>query len=29
VAELAQPVAAFKRGRQTMVWDLPKLLRPH
>lgn len=28
VAELAQPVAAFKRGRQTMAWEPPKLLRP-
>ena len=29
VAEISQPLAAFKNGRQTMVWDLPKLLRPH
>jgi cytosine deaminase len=28
VAEIAQPVAAFKNGRQTMAWPLPKLLRP-
>ena len=28
VAELAQPIAAFKGGRQTLVWDLPRLLRP-
>src|SRR5262245_18654991 len=28
VAEVAQPVSAFKRGRQTMSWELPKLLRP-
>jgi cytosine deaminase len=28
VAELAQPVAAFKRGRQTLAWEPPKLLRP-
>ncbi len=28
VAEIAQPVAAFKNGRQTMKWDLPELLRP-
>jgi cytosine deaminase len=29
IAEIAQPLAAFKRGKQTMAWDLPKLLRPH
>jgi cytosine/creatinine deaminase len=29
VAEIAQPVAALKAGRQTMAWPLPKLLRPH
>jgi len=28
VAEIAQPVAAFKRGKQTMAWSLPQLLRP-
>jgi cytosine deaminase len=28
VAEIAQPVAAFKNGRQTMEWALPKLIRP-
>jgi cytosine/creatinine deaminase len=28
VAEVAQPVAAFKRGRQTMTWEPPKLLGP-
>jgi cytosine deaminase len=28
VAEIAQPVAAFKNGRRTVAWDLPKLLRP-
>ncbi len=28
VAEIAQPVAAFKNGRQTMAWDLPRLMRP-
>ena len=28
VAEIAQPVAAFKSGRQTMRWNLPELLRP-
>jgi cytosine/creatinine deaminase len=27
VAEIAQPVAAFKRGRQTMEWHPPALLR--
>jgi cytosine/creatinine deaminase len=26
VAEIAQPVAAFKAGRQTMAWPLPRLL---
>jgi cytosine deaminase len=28
VAEIAQPVAAFKRGRRTVVWNPPELLRP-
>jgi cytosine deaminase len=28
IAELAQPVAAFKRGKQTVTWPLPELLRP-
>ncbi len=28
VAEIAQPVAAFKNGRQTMRWSTPELLRP-
>ncbi len=28
VAEIAQPLAAFKNGRQTMKWDLPELVRP-
>jgi len=28
IAEIAQPVAAFKNGRQTVRWDLPKLVRP-
>jgi cytosine deaminase len=28
VAEIAQPVAAFKRGRQTMLWNPPALVRP-
>ena len=29
VAEIAQPVAAFKRGKQTVAWNPPELLRPH
>ena len=28
VAEIAQPVAAFRRGKRTLLWDPPKLLRP-
>lgn len=28
VAEIAQPVAAFKSGRQTVLWHPPELLRP-
>ena len=28
IAEIAQPVAAFKNGKQTLVWDLPRLIRP-
>jgi cytosine/creatinine deaminase len=28
VAEIAQPLAVFKTGRQTMAWSLPQLLRP-
>ena len=28
VAEIAQPVAAFKNGKQTMRWSLPQLMRP-
>jgi cytosine/creatinine deaminase len=28
VAEIAQPIAAFKNGRQTMAWSLPTLMRP-
>jgi cytosine deaminase len=28
IAEIAQPIAVFKNGRQTVRWDLPKLLRP-
>lgn len=29
IAEISQPVAAFKNGRQTMEWSLPKLIKPH
>ncbi len=29
VAEIAQTVAAFKRGKQTVAWNPPELLRPH
>jgi cytosine deaminase len=29
VAEISQPIAAFKNGKQTTEWTLPKLLRPH
>ena len=28
IAEIAQPVAAFKGGRQTVAWAFPELLRP-
>jgi cytosine deaminase len=28
IAEIAQPVAAFKNGRQTMVWHPPEIIRP-
>jgi len=28
VAEIAQPLAAFKRGRQTVAWGRPALIRP-
>jgi cytosine/creatinine deaminase len=28
IAEIAQPLAAFKRGKQTMEWPAPRLLRP-
>jgi cytosine/creatinine deaminase len=28
VAEISRPVAAFKRGRQTVRWHAPELLRP-
>jgi cytosine deaminase len=29
VMEIAQPVAAFKNGKQTLRWELPELLRPN
>jgi len=29
VAEIARPLAAFKRGRQTVAWERPQLMRPH
>jgi len=28
VAEISQPLTAFKNGRPTMVWHPPALLRP-
>jgi cytosine deaminase len=28
IAEIAQPVGAFKNGKQTMAWEPPALLRP-
>jgi cytosine deaminase len=28
VAEIAQPIAAFKNGRQTVLWNPPELARP-
>jgi cytosine/creatinine deaminase len=28
IAEISQPIAAFKNGRQTMAWPLPQLLPP-
>ena len=28
VSEIAQPLAAFKNGRQTLRWNAPELLRP-
>ena len=28
IAEISQPLAAFKRGRRTVVWHPPELLRP-
>jgi cytosine deaminase len=29
IAEIAHPLAAFKNGKQTVVWHPPELLRPH
>jgi cytosine deaminase len=29
VAEIAQPLAAFKNGRRTMAWQRPQLIRPN
>ncbi len=29
VAEIAQPLAAFKNGKRTLAWDLPQLMRPN
>jgi cytosine/creatinine deaminase len=29
IAEIAQPLAVFKHGRQTVLWHPPALLRPH
>jgi cytosine/creatinine deaminase len=28
ISEIAQPVAAFKNGRRTVRWDLPRLIPP-
>jgi cytosine deaminase len=28
ISEIAQPIAAFKNGRRTVRWDLPRLMRP-
>ncbi len=28
IAEIAQPLAAFKNGKRTVAWDLPQLMRP-
>jgi len=28
ISEIAQPIAAFKNGKQTVWWDPPKLMRP-
>jgi cytosine deaminase len=29
IAEISQPLAVFKRGRRTVLWHPPELLRPH
>jgi cytosine deaminase len=29
IAEISQPLAAFKNGKRTVVWHPPELLRPH
>jgi cytosine deaminase len=29
IAEISQPLAVFKNGKQTVVWHPPELLRPH
>ena len=29
IAEIAQPLAVFRHGRQTVRWDAPVLLRPN
>jgi cytosine deaminase len=28
ISEIAQPIATFKNGKQTVRWDPPKLMRP-
>ena len=28
IAEISQPIAVFKKGKQTVLWNPPKLLRP-
>jgi cytosine deaminase len=28
VAEISRPLAAFKKGKQTVAWHQPELLRP-
>jgi cytosine/adenosine deaminase-related metal-dependent hydrolase len=28
IAEISQPIAALKKGKRTVLWDPPKLLRP-
>jgi cytosine deaminase len=28
IAEISQPIAVFKKGKRTVLWDPPKLLRP-